>query len=88
MERAYMDSIGFRESLQKDENIIGKVKAVNSRITKAISVENIFTVNLDDVVNDDILMKELLIKIKDIDTNGVKGNAVRKYYKFKNGRIF
>jgi hypothetical protein len=83
-----MNSNGFRESLEKDENITSKVKAVNSRITKALSVEKIFGVNLDDIVKDDSLMKDLLIKIKDVDTNGVKGNAVRKYYLFKNGKIF
>lgn len=83
-----MDKDGFRRSLENDKNIISKVKAVSSRISKAACVETIFSINLDNVVKDDSLMENLLERIKGIDINGAKGNAVRKYYEFKNGRKF
>ena len=84
-----MDKIGFKKSLEEDTNIISKVKAVNSRISKALMVEKEFSVDLDIVVRDELLMTQLLNAITaSFDTHAVKGNAVRKYYKFINGKRF
>ena len=58
-----MDINGFRESLENDPNITSKTKAVNSRVSKASSVEKMFRVNLDFVVKDDVLMGNGINKI-------------------------
>jgi hypothetical protein len=84
-----MDKIGFKKSLEEDTNIISKVKAVNSRISKALMVEKEFSVDLDIVVRNELLMNRLLRAINaSFDTHAVKGNAVRKYYEFINGKRF
>ncbi|MGB7604125.1 MAG: hypothetical protein WBL93_01480 [Lutisporaceae bacterium] len=80
----------FRRFLLEDPNIESKIKAVNSRLSKARSVEDHFNINLDSYVMDDAKMHNLLLRIKDElhDSNGAKQNAVRKYYQFATGREF
>ena len=80
----------FAEYLNNDPNIKSKVKAVNSRLSKARLVERQFETSLDSIVADDILMFQTLCLIKSEmnDTNGNISNAVRKYYLFSNGKEF
>ena len=80
----------FAEYLNNDPNIKSKVKAVNSRLSKARLVERQLETSLDSVVADDNLMYRTLCRIKSEmnDTNGNISNAVRKYYLFSNGKEF
>lgn len=80
----------FADYLNNDPNIKSKVKAVNSRLSKARLVERQLTTSLDSIVADDNLMYETLCRIKNEmnDTNGNISNAVRKYYLFSNGKEF
>ena len=78
----------FRKFLENDPSITSKQKAVNSRLAKARKVEEIFKVNLDDIVRDDEKTYKLLMSIKPIDRMGNYQNAVRKYYIFVNGIEF
>lgn len=80
----------FAEYLNNDPNIKSKVKAVNSRLSKARLVERQFETSLDSIVADDNLMFHTLCRIKNEmnDTNGNISNAVRKYYLFSNGKEF
>jgi len=80
----------FTEYLNNDPNIKSKVKAVNSRLSKARLVERQFEASLDSIVADDNLMFQTLCRIKKEmnDTNGNISNAVRKYYLFLNGKEF
>lgn len=80
----------FEKYLQSDESIKSKRKAVVSRISKARMIERELDVNLDDVVSDDAVMYEILIRVKQEtnDQNGNNSNALRKYYEFSNGKKF
>ena len=80
----------FAEYLNNDPNIKSKVKAVNSRLSKARLVERQFEASLDSIVADDNRMFETLCRIKNElnDANGNISNAVRKYYLFSNGKEF
>ena len=82
----------FRNFLINDSNIKSKVKAVNSRVAKALKVEREFNINLDDVVKNDEAMYHLLIQIQekfnDRLYHNAYQNAVRKYYLFVNGKEF
>jgi len=80
----------FERYLSQDENITSKVKAVNTRVSKARSVEEKLSVNLDEIVRDDELTFRLLLRIKTElnDNNGSYQNAVRKYYTFINNKEF
>ena len=80
----------FAEYLNNDPNIKSKVKAVNSRVSKARLVERQFRILLDDIVADDKLMYQTLSRIKNEmnDINGNISNAIRKYYLFSNGKEF
>ena len=80
----------FAEYLNNDPNIKSKVKAVNSRLSKARLVERQFRISLDNIVTDDNLMYQTLCRIKSemSDTNGNISNAIRKYYLFSNGKEF
>ena len=80
----------FETFLTEDSSIKSKTKAVNSRLSKARSVERYFEICLDAVVSDDEQMFSTLVKIKQEmkDTNGNISNALRKYYEFSNGKRF
>lgn len=92
MEGLRMREAEFRNFLINDSNIKSKVKAVNSRVAKALKVEREFNINLDDVVKNDEAMYHLLIQIQekfnDRLYHNAYQNAVRKYYLFVNGREF
>jgi len=79
----------FQRFLEQDKSITSKVKAVNSRMTRARKVESEFRVDLDDVVRDDEKMYQLLKSLHQYDPKtGNLQNAVRKYYLFANGKEF
>ncbi|RDE32260.1 hypothetical protein DV713_17345 [Parageobacillus thermoglucosidasius] len=75
-----------------DSNIKSKVKAVNSRVARALRVEREFNVDLDDIVKNDEAMYHLLLqiqeKLNDRLYHNAYQNAVRKYYLFVNGKEF
>lgn len=48
-----MDEIAFKAYLEKDTNIESKIKAVSSRVSRALKVERELNVNLDLIVSDD-----------------------------------
>lgn len=80
----------FEEYLLSDESIKSKMKAVDSRLSKARLIERKFEVDLDDVVSYDEKMLHTLMRVKQ-ETNGHNGNnsnALRKYYEFSNVRRF
>ena len=85
-----MKETEFENYLLDDPNIKSKVKAVNSRMSKARMVERHFNMSLDSIVADDNLMYEILLRIKQEmkDTNGNISNAVRKYYHFTTEKSF
>jgi hypothetical protein len=82
----------FRSFLINSTDIESKVKAVTSRVAKALYVERELKVNLDSVVKDDEDMYHLLLeiqkKLNDGQYHNVHQNAVRKYYLFANGKEF
>jgi len=80
----------FEDYLLADEAIKSKTKAVNSRLSKARLIERELGVSLDEIVSDDKVMYETLVKVKQDtnDHNGNNSNALRKYYEFYNGRRF
>lgn len=80
----------FEEYLLFDESIKSKMKAVNSRLSKARLIERELEVDLDEIVSDDDKMYETLIRVKQDtnDYNGNNSNALRKYYEFSNEKRF
>lgn len=92
MEGLRMREAEFRNFLINDSNIKSKVKAVNSRVARALKVEREFNINLDDVVKNDEAMYNLLLqiqeKLNDKQYHNTYQNAVRKYYLFVNGKEF
>lgn len=80
----------FEEYLLSDESIKSKLKAVNSRLSKARLIEREFEVDLDEIVSDDDKMYETLIRVRQEtnDHNGNNSNALCKYYEFSNGKRF
>ncbi|WP_445613776.1 hypothetical protein [Geobacillus sp. YF-1] len=82
----------FRNYLINDSNIKSKVKAVNSRVARALRVERELNVDLDNIVKDDKAMYNLLLqiqeKLNDKEYHNAYQNAVRKYYLFVNGKEF
>ena len=84
----------FEEYLLSDESIKSKMKAVNSRLSKARLIERELGVELgvelDDVVSDDEKMFHTLMRVKQEtnDHNGNNSNALRKYYEFSSGKRF
>ena len=80
----------FEDLLIKDTNIVSKTKAVRSRINKGRMIERHFDISLDIIVEDDDMMYQTLIRIKNEmkDTNGNISNALRKYYQFANSSVF
>ncbi|WP_175638331.1 hypothetical protein [Metabacillus schmidteae] len=87
-----MREVEFRQFLINNSDIESKVKAVNSRVAKALMVERQLNVNLDNEVKDDEKMYNLLLQIQMELNDGlhhnVYQNAVRKYYLFINEREF
>ena len=84
-----MQESSFEIYLSNDPSI-SSAKAVQSRIGKARLAETILGMGLDDVVSDDDTMFEALRKIQSCEDpkhNPIQ-NAVRKYYKFVNGKEF
>lgn len=80
----------FEEYLQSDESIKSKRATIVSRVSKARLIERELGVDLDEVVSDDAVMYETLIRVKQEtnDQNGNNSNALRKYYEFSNGSKF
>ena len=80
----------FRTYLEGIEKIQSKTKAVNSRISKANTVEFILGRDLDSIVKDDDIMYEALKKLSNNprEKNGVLQNALRWYYRFVNDKEF
>ncbi len=84
-----MDEEGFRKSLEDDEGISSK-KAITSRLSRARKAENILDMDLDTVVSSDFAMLEAMEMLQDYEDpfHNPMQNAVRKYYKFRNGKEF
>ncbi|MGE8004247.1 hypothetical protein [Lysinibacillus sp. NPDC093216] len=85
-----MNITGFEKFLSQQSSITSKTKAVKSRIAKASKVERDLKVDLDDVVKDDQLTYDLLLRIQN-EMNEQRGNyqnAVRKYYEYRIGTKF
>lgn len=72
------------------EKTISSQKAVVSRMSKARKAEGILGHELDFIVADDDLMYDSLIALKPHEdpAHTPMQNAVRKYYKFQNGKEF
>jgi SMC interacting uncharacterized protein involved in chromosome segregation len=92
MEGLKMREVEFRKFLINNSDIKSKVKAVNSRVAKALKVEREFNIDLDNVVKNDEDMYNLLLQIQEKFSDklyhGNYQNAVRKYYLFVNGKEF
>lgn len=80
----------FEKYLLDDENITSKNKAVQTRMSKARAVEATIRNSLDTIVSNDRVMYQALLEInsKMKNQNGAYSNALRKYYTFKNSKIF
>jgi hypothetical protein len=82
----------FRSFLINSADIESKVKAVTSRVAKALYVERELKVNLDSVVKSDEEMYRTLLRIQDElndkQYHNVHQNAVRKYYLFVKGKEY
>lgn len=80
----------FRSYLENIESIKSKNKAINSRISRANTAEEIVEENLDYVVADDTRMYDALVKIStdSRERSGNIQNAVRWYYRFCNSKEF
>ncbi|MDR2201369.1 MAG: hypothetical protein LBP26_01180 [Clostridiales bacterium] len=98
-----MDTYGFKNYLRKATYMLrGKAahyteNAVNSRVSKAVALENDLGIDLDDYVTSDERFEGLLYRIRaakiEDPAHTPKSNAARHYYKYKNngkefGRIF
>ncbi|WNX86030.1 hypothetical protein RWV98_07095 [Agathobaculum sp. NTUH-O15-33] len=72
------------------EKTINSKKAVSSRMSKARKAEDILGQKLDIIVSDDNLMYDSLVALKPHEdpAHTPMQNAVRKYYKFWNGKEF
>lgn len=72
------------------EKTINSKKAVSSRMSKARKAEDILGQALDTIVSDDNLMYDSLVALKPHEdpAHTPIQNAVRKYYKFHNGKEF
>ena len=79
----------FKKFLSCEPSITSE-KAVISRMVKARKAEEILGKELDTVVSDDDTMYESLIELqpREDPAHTPMQNAVRKYYKFTNGREF
>ena len=79
----------FIEFLRRDPKITSE-KAIKSRISKLYDAENILGMTADLIVQSDSLMHKSLITLREHEdiSHSVRQNALRKYYEFKNGKIF
>ena len=73
-----------------NEPSISSSKAVAIRMKHAKRAEQLIRTDLDTVINNDDAMYEVLEKLRQSDSpsHAHMQNAVRKYYKFRNGREF
>lgn len=80
----------FRSYLEGIESIKSKNKAINSRISRANTAEEIVGMSLDYVVANDDRMYDALVKISadPRERSGNIQNAVRWYYRFTNSKEF
>lgn len=80
---------GFEEFLLQEKTINSR-KAVSSRMSKARKAESILGQELDVIVADDDLMFDSLKALQPYEdpAHTPMQNAVRKYYKFQNGKEF
>lgn len=80
----------FEKYLIDDESIVSKKKAVSTRLSKGRAVENTLGMSLDTIVSSDINMYRALLEInsKMRNQNGAYSNVLRKYYTFKNNKVF
>lgn len=78
------------EKFLLQEKTINSKKAVLSRMSKARKAEDILGHTLDTIVSDDDLMYDSLVALKPHEdpAHTPMQNAVRKYYKFRNGKEF
>lgn len=85
-----MNETFFEKALLADSSITSKSKAVSTRLSKARSVEEKISVNLEEVVYDDKKMYQLLLEINNRmnNSNGAYSNTVRKYYLYRRGKEF
>ena len=79
----------FADFLNREPSISSE-KAVTTRIRHARNAEKIIGTDLDSVVCDDDATFDALTKLKNSDSkaHAPLQNAVRKYYKFRNGKEF
>ena len=84
-----MREYDFEVFLSKDPDIISE-KGVMSRLAHAKKAEEILGVSLDIVVSNDDTMYEAMKELRKHENpiRAQKQNAVRKYYKFCNGKEF
>lgn len=78
------------ETFLMQEKTINSKKAIASRMSKARKAETILGRQLDTIVSDDDLMYDALVALKPHEdpAHAPVQNAVRKYYKFVNGKDF
>ena len=79
----------LRHTLEASEKGITD-KAVESRVARARKAERILRRDLDEVVSTDERMYSALVELRTnpSEHNGAMQNAVRWYYKAKNGKDF
>ncbi len=84
-----MDEIGFRSSLEADENNLTE-NGINFRISKGKRAEEILGMTLDEVVASDDKMFSALEELQNHEdpAHNPMQNALRKYYIFRNGKEF
>lgn len=80
----------FEIFLSAEPTITSKDKAVATRMRKARKAESVLGYSLDVAVSDDDLMYESIIALQPQEdpAHTPMQNAVRKYYKFVNGKEF
>ena len=84
-----MNEKEFSIYLQNDKNKLTE-KGIKSRITKAKKAEIILSKDLDFIVKSDKLMINALNHLQEFEDrkHNPMQNALRKYYKFINGKEF
>lgn len=96
MRKAIRNEARFREYLEGVTYLKNGVdvhltdKAINSRISRLRAVQELFATSLDHIVSNDVEMYKALTYLKEIETTTHQPlqNALRKYYEFKNNKIF
>ena len=84
-----MNENEFRFFLENDPKITSE-NAVKSRIAKLKDAEKILCHDADLIVQSDDLMYQSLQILREHEdiTHSLRQNALRKYYKFRNGKEF